>query len=59
MVILSKDVNQITLNRITLYSLALRIFEAFVRILLNQTPLTFLLHVRQIWMTQMILAISL
>ena len=40
-------------------------FEAFVQILLivtlslNQTLLTFLLYVRQTWMAQMILAISL
>ena len=60
-----KHVNQIILNRTTLWSLALRIFEAFVRILLianlslNQTLLTFLLCVRQTWMTQLILAISL
>ena len=52
-------------NRIILYSLALRIFEAFVRILLienlslNQTLLTFLLYMRQTWMTQLILAIFL
>ena len=45
--------------------LALQIFEAFVRILLNvnlslnQTLVTFLLYVRQTWMTQLILAISL
>ena len=44
-----KHVNQTILNRTTLWSLALRIFEAFVRILLivnlslNQTLLTFLL----------------
>ena len=42
-----------------------QIFEAFVRILLivnlslNQTLLTFLLCVRQTWMTQLILKISL
>ena len=60
-----KHVNQIILNRTTLWSLALRIFEAFVRILLivnlslNQTLLTFLLCVRQTWMTQLILAVSL
>ena len=46
-----KHVNQIILCRTTLWSLALRIFEAFVRILLivnlflNQTLLTFLLCV--------------
>ena len=50
---------------ITLRSLALRIFEVFVRILLivdlslNQTLLTFLLCVSQTWMTQLILAVSL
>ena len=60
-----KHVNQIILNCTTLWSLALQIFEAFVRILLivnlslNQTLLTFLLCVRQTWMTQLILAISL
>ena len=60
-----KHVNQIILNRTTLWSLALRIFEAFIQILLivnlslNQTLLIFLLCVRQTWMTQLILAISL
>ena len=60
-----KHVNQIILNHTTLWSLALRIFKAFFRILLignlslNQTLLTFLLCVRQTWMTQLILAISL
>ena len=60
-----KHVNQINLNRKTLHSLALQIIEAFIRILLivnlffNQTLLTFLLYVRQTWMTQLILAISL
>ena len=59
-----EHVNQIILNRTTLWSLALRIFEAFVWILLivnlslNETLLTFLLCVRQTWMTQLILAIS-
>ena len=59
-----KDVNLIVLNRTTLYNLALWIFEAFVRILLivnlslNETLLTFLLCVRQNWMTRLILAIS-
>ena len=43
----------------------LQIFEPFIRIFLivnlslNQTLLTFLLYVRQTWMTQLILAISL
>ena len=60
-----KHVNQIILNRTTLWSLALRIFEAFVRILLivnfslNQTLLTFLLYVRKTGMTQLILTVSL
>ena len=46
-------------------SLALRIFKAFIQILLivnlslNQTVLTFWLCVRQTWMTQLILAVSL
>ena len=45
--------------------LVLQMFVAFVQILLNvnfslnQTLLTFLLYVRQTWMTQLILAISL
>ena len=60
-----KHVNQIILNHTTLKNLALRIFEAFIRILLianlslNHTLLTFLLCVKQTWMTQLILAISL
>ena len=60
-----KHVNQIILNRTTLWSLALRIFEAFVRILLivnlslNQSLLTFLTYVRQAWMTQLIVVTSL
>ena len=60
-----KHINQIILNRTILLSLALRIFDAFVQILfignisLNQTLLMFLLSVRQTWMTQLILAISL
>ena len=46
-------------------NLALRIFEAFVPVLLNanlsfnQTLLAFLFYVRQTWMTQLILAVSL
>ena len=58
-------VKQIILNCTTLWSLALRIFKAFIPIFfianlsLNQTLLTFLLCVRQTWMTQLILAISL
>ena len=53
------------MNHTALENLALRIFETFVRILLNvnlslnQTLLTFLLCVRQTWMTQLILAVSL
>ena len=49
-----EHVNQIILNHTTLESLALRIFETFVQILLianlslNQTLLTFLLCLRQI-----------
>ena len=59
-----KHVNQIILN-ITLCSLALPKFEAFVPILLilnlslNQNLLPFLLYVRQTWMTELVLAISL
>ena len=62
MAILSKACNQIILKYI---SLALWIFEVFIWILLianlslNQTLLTFLLCVKQTWMTQLILAISL
>ena len=58
-------VTQIILNRKTLQSLALQIYEPFVRILLianlslNQTLLTFLLCLRETWMTRLILAISL
>ena len=65
MAILSKACKkQITLNRITLQSLALQIFKAFVRVLLianlslNQTLQT-LFYVKKTWMTQLILAISL
>ena len=60
-----KDVHQITLNPITLKNLALRMFEAFVGILLivnlflNQTLRTFLLYLRHTWMPQLILATSL
>ena len=49
----------------TLYNFALQILGAFVQILLNvnlflnQTLLTFWLYVRQTWMSQLILAISL
>ena len=50
-----KHVNQIFLNRTTLLSLALQIFEALVRILLivnlclNQNLMKFLLCMRQTW----------
>ena len=60
-----KHVNQIILNCMTLWSSALQIFEAFVWILLvvnlflNQTLLTFMLYVRQTWITQLILSIFL
>ena len=60
-----KHVNQIILNRTTLWILALQILQAFVQILLivnlslNQTLLTFFLCVGQTLMTQLILAISL
>ena len=59
-----KHVHQIILNCKTLWSLALWIFEAYVWILLivnlslNQTLLTFF-WVRQTWLTQLILALSL
>ena len=68
MVILSKgqkDINRITVNHTPLSNLALPIFKALVRILLNvnlllnQTFRTFLLYVRKTWMTQLILTISL
>ena len=68
MVILSKgqkDINRITMNHTPLSNLALPIFKALVRILLNvnlllnQTFRTFLLYVRKTWMTQLILTISL
>ena len=55
----------IILNRSALRSLALHIIEAFVQILLivdlslHQILLTFLLYMRQTWMAQLILAISL
>ena len=48
-----KDVNQINLNHITLQTLAIQIFNVFLRVLLNvdlrlhKTLLTFWLHVRQ------------
>ena len=59
-----KHINQIILNRTTIYVLALQIFKDFVWILLianlsfSQTLQTFLLCVRQAGMTQLILAIS-
>ena len=62
MVILSKACKP---DNFELHNSLKRIFEAFIRILLiaslslNQTLLTFLLCVRQTWMTQLILAISL
>ena len=68
MVILSKgqkDINRITMNHTPLSNLALPIFKALVRILLNvnlllnQTFRIFLLYVRKTWMTQLILTISL
>ena len=65
MAILSKECKPDTLELTSIYSLALRIFKAFIQILLivnlslNQTVLTFLLCVRQTWMAQLILAISL
>ena len=55
----------ITVNHTTLWNLALQILEAFIPILLNvnlslnQTLLTFLLYVRQTWVSQLILAVSL
>ena len=55
-----KHVNQIILNRTTLWSSALQIFKAFVQILLisnlslNETLLTFWLCVRQTWMTHLV-----
>ena len=58
-----KHVNQIILNCTTLENLALQIFETFAQILLignlslNQTLMTFLLCVKQTWMTQLILTI--
>ena len=60
-----KNENQIISNHITLWSLALRIFKAFVQILLivnlslNQILLKFLLYVRQTWLIKLILAIYL
>ena len=62
---ISKACKPEILNRTTLESLTLRIFKAFVQILLivnfslNQILLIFLLYVRETWMTQLILAVSL
>ena len=54
-----KHVSQIIFNRTTLqYALLVRIL-LIASLSLNQTLLTFLLCVRQTWMTQLILAISL
>ena len=59
-----KHVNQITLNGRTLKNLALPIFEVFIwslldmNLSLNQILPTFLLYVRQTWLTQLSLAIS-
>ena len=64
MVLLSKGCKPTNFNN-TLWNLALQIFQASSRILLivnfslNQTLLTFLLYVRQTYMTQLILVISL
>ena len=60
-----KDLKYINSIHPTLWILALPVFEVFVQfslnlnLSLNQTLLTFLLYVRQIWMTQMTLTISL
>ena len=65
MAILSKGCKPDNFEPCNSLNLALQIFEASVRILLNvnlslnQTLLTFLLYVRQTWMTQLILTISL
>ena len=65
MAILSKGCKPDNFEPYNSLNLALQIFEASVRILLNvnlslnQTLLTFLLYVRQIWMTILILAVSL
>ena len=59
------NLNQITLNHLTLQNLVLQIFVALVRILLivnlslNEAALAFWLYVRQTWMAQLILAVSL
>ena len=65
MAILSKACKPDSLELHNSLNLALQIFEAFVAILLiaslslDQTLPTFLLCVRQTWMTQLILAICL
>ena len=65
MAILSKGSKPDNFEPYNSLNLALKIFEAFVPILLNvnislnQILLTFLLYVRQTRMTQLILAISL
>ena len=63
MAILPKGCKPDNFNHIT-YSLASQILKAFVQIFLTVNlslleTLTFLLYVRQTWMTQLILAISL
>ena len=56
--------NQINSNHTSLYNLYLQISEYFVPILLNanlslnETLLTFLLYVKETWITQLILTIS-
>ena len=65
MAILSKECKPDTLELTSIYSLALRIFKAFIQILLivnlflNQLLLALLLCVIQTWMIQLILAVSL
>ena len=65
MAILSKGCKPDNFELHNSLNLALRIFEVFVRILLNanlslnQTLLTLLIYEKQTWMTQLILAISL
>ena len=65
MVILSKACKLDSFESHNSLKLSFKIFEAFVRTLfnvnlfMNQTLLTFLLCVRQTWITQLILAISL
>ena len=65
MAILSKACKPDNFTSHNFLKLSFIILEAFVRILLianrslNKTLLTFLLYVRQTWITQLILAISL